>query len=74
MRLLRLVGLSGSKAFLKAKSTSRFAYGLVSPGFTIQSLKDLRSFIFPPFAYMHKKAGLCLFYTVREKQFGYVEL
>ena len=42
----RLVGLSGSKAFLKAKSTSRFAYGLVSPGLTIQSLKDLRAFIF----------------------------
>lgn len=26
MRLLRLVGLSGSKAFLNAKSTSRFAF------------------------------------------------
>jgi hypothetical protein len=43
---------------LNAKSTSKFAYGLFSPGFTKQSINGLRLVILPPFAYMHKKAKI----------------
>ena len=67
MRLFRLVGLSGSKAFLKAKSTSRFAYGLVSPGLTRQSLKDLRAFIFHSFRLHAIKGGALVIFLCARK-------